>query len=158
MEDVSRYVKAYRDLRDRKGTIDAAYKQKVAPITEMMDKIENHLLRLANEQGVNSFSTAHGTTYKNKVTYCKVGDWEAFQDGLIERMTAAIFARPQPEEEDLPSIVKHALKHCDAWDYLTRAANKTVITELADAGEVVPGIELTSEIKMGFRAPTKTRS
>lgn len=157
MEDVSKYVKAYRDLRDKKATVDAAYRTKVTPITEMMDKIENHLLQLANEQGVQSFATEHGTAYKNKATYCKVADWDVFQDNLVKRMTDAIDTSLTCDDEE-KLVIAQALKQCDVWDYLTRAANKTVITELAAAGTVVPGIELTSEIKMGFRAPTTKRS
>lgn len=161
MEDVSQYVKAYRDLRDKKGTIDAAYKTKTAPIVEMMDKIENHLLKLANEQGVQSFATEHGTAYKNKATYCKVADWDVFQDGLVKQMADDIYStmRAVLTGTDMQTIT-HALKHCGFWDYLTRAANKTVIAELAALKEpvMVPGIELTSEIKMGFRAPTTKRS
>lgn len=162
MEDVSLYVKAYRDLRDRKAQLEGKLKEKLAPIIEMMDKIEARLLQLAAEHGVNSFATEHGTAYKNKATYCKVADWDAFQDALVEKLVQEVHDEVVsdfgPNLADALNRITEAFKQSNFWDYLTRAANKTVIMELANAGEVVPGIELTTEFKMGFRAPAKARS
>lgn len=162
MEDVSLYVKAYRDLRDKKAQLDGKFKESIAPITEMMDKIEARLLQFAAEQGVNSFATEHGTAYKNKATYCKVADWDAFQGALVEKLVQEVHDEVVPylgpNLADALNRITEAFKQSDFWDYLTRAANKVVITERANAGEVVPGIDLTTEFKMGFRAPTKTRS
>jgi len=115
MEDVSRYVKAYRDLRDKKGALDAAYKTKMAPLDEMMDKIENHLLALANEQGVQSFATEHGTAYKHTATYCKVEDWGAFQTSLVKQMTIAIDAAMPCDDEDKASCHVRLKVSQGAW-------------------------------------------
>lgn len=131
MEDVSQYVKAYRDLRDKKAQLEGKLKEKVKPIIEMMEKIEARLLQLAAEQGVNSFATEHGTAYKNKATYLKMSDWPQFLD----------YVRAE-----------------DAWDLLTRGAAKTEVIALIESGATVPGVEVTTEMNMGFRAPTKTRS
>ena len=78
-------------------------KQRWHPLMRWMDKIENHLLALANEQGVQSFATEHGTAYKHTATYRKVEDWGAFQTSLVKQMTIAIDAAMPCDDEDKAS-------------------------------------------------------
>lgn len=161
-EDVSKYVKAYRDLRNKKATINKLYKEIIAPVDEMMGKVEMHLLEMANDLGVNSFATPHGTAYKNKVTYVEVADWDLFQNMLVEKLVALVHDEIDPYAglhlSEILTRLAQCFKQSDFWDYLTRAVNKTEIVELAGAGKPVPGIVVGSEIKMGFRSPTTKRS
>jgi hypothetical protein len=126
--DVSKLVAAYRQLRDKKGQIEAAVKARVAPIAKKMEEIEIYLLELSKKQGVDSFKTSEGTVYKYKSSSVRMSDWPIFL-GFV--------------------------KENDGWELLTRGASKNEVIALFESGTAVPGIEIFNEFKMGFRAPSK---
>lgn len=71
---VERYVNLRDDIAQKKADFEAA----IAPLKAALEKIETYLLGRANELGVDSFKTPHGTAYTSVRTSVKVADKEAF--------------------------------------------------------------------------------
>ena len=74
MEDV---IKAYITLRNEKDAIEGEVKDKVKAIKEKMVKLEAYIKKQADEQGVTSFKTGHGTAFVTTTDFAQVADWDA---------------------------------------------------------------------------------
>lgn len=83
-KSIDEAIEVYVDTRDALRAHQKAAKQKEEELKEFMDKISMWLRDRADELGVDSFKTRHGTAYRNvKPTY-RVGDWDAFINWVIE--------------------------------------------------------------------------
>lgn len=109
--NIDELVSKYLKLRQLKKEKDDAHKAEVAPLTEMMEKLENLFLQRMNAAGLESLPTKHGTPYKTKRTSVTVADWEASLGfirenelwGLLEkRVSKAAVQEYVEEHEDLP--------------------------------------------------------
>ena len=61
-------VEKYIKLREVKTKLSNEYKQKVAKVDDIMDKIEAAILAQFNELGVESARTTAGTAYKQTLS------------------------------------------------------------------------------------------
>lgn len=92
-------VKAYRDLRDKKSEMKAAFDKAVAPVEALMSNIEVQLLDHLNKAGVDSMKAANGagTVYRSVKRSFKVDDVNVFRPwaestgnlGMFESRVAA---------------------------------------------------------------------
>jgi hypothetical protein len=110
--NVEAVVERYVALRDRKAELVKAHKEQLQTIEDAMDKIENALLRLLNEQGVESMRTNAGTAYVTKKTNVSIADRDSFRRFL--------------GEQDDPFV------------YLDLKASKTAVEEFRKAHEDLP--------------------
>ena len=78
--NVGAIVEKYLALRDRKAELKAAYDASVKDIEAAMERVENYLLRIMQEQGLESVRTPFGTPYISRRTSATVADWESFRD------------------------------------------------------------------------------
>lgn len=108
-------VRKYLDLRKQKSELKDRYEEKVAPITEEMERIEAFLSGELNRLGVKNIATDAGTILRTKWTRVTPTDWPAFlrfckendRLDLIERRVAKnelLATIGQYEEDGLPPI------------------------------------------------------
>lgn len=75
---ISSLVEGYIKLRDTKAQMKARHEAEMAPINEMMDRIETRLLAQMQEQGVDSYAVRGvGTAYISTTTKANVADWDS---------------------------------------------------------------------------------
>ena len=81
---VDEAIEIYVDTRDALRLHMKKAKEKEEELKELMDKISTWLRDKADEIGVESFRTKHGTAYRNvKQTY-RIRDWDAFVEFIKE--------------------------------------------------------------------------
>lgn len=116
---VAALVERYIALRDRKTELKAAYDASVADIDTAMERVENYLLHVMQELGVESVRTPFGTPYISRRTSASVADWESFLDFV---------------------------KRNDEWSMLKRDVTKTVIASWRAAhNDLPPGLNWREE-------------
>lgn len=75
---ISSLVEGYIKLRDTKAQMKARHEAEMAPINEMMDRIETRLLAQMQAQGVDSYAVRGvGTAYVSTTTKANVADWDS---------------------------------------------------------------------------------
>ena len=120
--DMEKVVRVYIRLRDQKEALEAECKDKVKPIKENMELIENSLYQWMDEKGVKNVKTSYGTAYQSQVNSVKVTDWQQ---------------------------VRNFIEENDAWDILNRAVNKTAVVN--DYKGEVPGVQISVINKLNIR-------
>jgi hypothetical protein len=109
--NVGAIVEKYLALRDRKAELKAAYDASVKDIEAAMERVENYLLRIMQEQGLESVRTPFGTPYISRRTSATVADWESFLDfvkandewSMLKRdVSKAVVEQYRNEHNDLP--------------------------------------------------------
>ena len=81
--DIDRIVGAYIRMRDDLDAERKKFKELEKERKAQMAKIEDHILKLCYDQGVESFKTVHGTAFKKKKDFIKVSNWDAALDYII---------------------------------------------------------------------------
>ena len=114
-------VAAYMERDDRLAEIKAEYDARVEEIKQELEMLTAGMHKLLDETGLQNAATPHGTCYKQKWTAAKVVDWE----------------------ETLGFIVQE-----NAWDLLPRSVNKKPLMERAERGEIVPGVDITTGVRI----------
>ena len=118
-------VEAYIKLRDKKEAANAEFKKSLEVVNDLMERLEGVLLQKLEELGVDSLTAKGiGTVYRNTQWSCTVQDKAAFRGWVEETHN---------------------------WDVTDLRANKVAVRELADKGEPVPGVHLTSIHTVGIR-------
>jgi len=120
-ELVGKYVEA----RDKKAEITAAYKEKVAKIDNVLDKIEAVLLQQFEALGTDSVKTPCGTAYKSTKTSYQVADWDA---------------------------TLNAIRDGELWHVLERRVAKAGVDAYKEeTGELLPGLNSRTEVTVNIR-------
>lgn len=116
---VDEIVARYIALRDKKAEIKAKYDAEVEAIDAAMNRVENYLLKLMTELGVESIRTSAGTPYVSRRTSATVADWDTFLDWVQRN---------------------------GEWSMLERRANKTVVQSWRDEhNDLPPGLNWREE-------------
>lgn len=125
---VDKVVAGYITLRQQKQTIEREAEEKVNAIKANMVKIEAWLLAKANEQGVTSFKTQHGTAFVTTTDFANVADWDA-----------------------MLSYVKDN----EAYDLLEKRVSKTAVRGYIESRGAVPaGVNYGTKLEVNIRKPT----
>mgnify|MGYP003450704267 CR=1 FL=1 len=85
---IDELAEKYAKIRDKVAELEAAHKEKLAPFKAAMDKIEQHMLGMFNEQGTENAKTAFGTFYKQAATSATVADKYAAMKEVYDRLLA----------------------------------------------------------------------
>ncbi len=123
-------VAKYIELRDKVAEIEAAAKEAAAPFKESMGKIETYFKAIAapDQEGVDSWKTAHGTVYLSRLTSVKLADPGAYWEYVVAN---------------------------EAWDLVEKRAAKTAVVGFLESnGSLPPGAELSTRIEVNFRRPS----
>lgn len=123
---ISTLIEGYVKLRDAKAQMKARHEAEMAPLNEMMDRIETRLLAQMNEQGVDSYAVRGvGTAYVSTTTKANVADW----DSLLS------FVRNQ-----------------GLWQLLERRVAKSAVDEYVAAHQdLPPGVNYTQAVAVNVR-------
>lgn len=118
-------VEKYIKLREVKTKLSNEYKQKVAKVDDIMDKIEAAILAQFNELGVESARTTAGTAYKQTRTSATVADWDA---------------------------VLHFIQENDLYNMLEHRVSKNAVEEYVNEnGALPPGVNWRQEVVINVR-------
>ena len=120
-------VLTFTRIRDARAELKREYEASDRKLSESMETVENELLRRAQEQGVDGFKTASGSTYTTETQHLSIKDDDAWVRFL--------------KEENDPS-------------YLERRPSLRRVKEYMDAndGKIPPGLNMFREKHMRVRA------
>lgn len=125
--NVGQVVATYLKLRGQKIAIELETKEKVKGIKEKMDKLEAWIKTQADEQGVKSFKTDHGTAFLTTTDYANVADWDSVLEFIREN---------------------------EAYDMLEKRISKTAVRGYIDQNKSVPpGVNYGTKLEVNFRSP-----
>jgi hypothetical protein len=123
IEKVAQYIK----LRDYKKAAEDEFKKSLERVVEAMKKLEADLLEYLNSTGSDTLSAKGvGTVYRSKRSSATVEDPEAFMAWVREQ---------------------------EAWNALDIKANKTFMEEMANAGDIPPGVKFSIDHTVNIRRP-----
>lgn len=121
-------VRVYRTVREHYEALKKSQTEERKKYQATMADIEARFARALDKMGADSVKGAHGTVYKTERVSAKVRDWDATLNYIREN---------------------------DQWDLLDHRVSKAVVQELLEeTGELVPGVSIDREIKIGVRKPT----
>lgn len=153
---VEEIVGKYVELRDRKAAMAEKHKQELAPIAEAMDNIENYLMHLLNEQGVDSFKTKSGTAFRATATSCQMQDAEEFKsfifkpviDSVVNYLTNSGYAIRDTDY----GVINNIIRDMPRWDMVDFRAGKKGITEyIENEKQPVPGVAINTVSTVNIR-------
>lgn len=128
MNALDRAVLLYRDIRTEYDALKKSQTEERKVYQKKMAELEQRFAQALSHMGADSVRCEHGTVYKSERVSTKVTDWDATL-GFI--------------------------RDTDNWDLLDHRVSKAVVEEiLEETGEIVPGVERSSEILIGVRKPT----
>lgn len=124
---IDQVISKYMQLRDEKQAIVAEAKAATDALDTKMTKLEQYIKVRAQQDGVTSFKTSHGTAFLTTVDFANVADWDA---------------------------VLGFIKDNDAYDMLQRRVSKDAVRGYIDANkEVPPGINYGTKLEVNVRKP-----
>ena len=125
---VDEVIAAYVKLRTKKDAIEAEAKDRVKGVKEKLEQLEAWLKEKADEQGVTSFKTKHGTAFLTTTDYANVGDWDAVLEFVREN---------------------------EAFDMLEKRISKIAVRGYIEANkEVPPGVNYGTKLEVNVRKRT----
>jgi nanoRNase/pAp phosphatase (c-di-AMP/oligoRNAs hydrolase) len=128
MVNIDDAIAAYIKLREKKAQIKAEAEAKANEISVKLDKLEGWIKERADENGVTSFKTKHGTAFLTTVDFATVADWDAMLTFV---------------------------KQNDAYDMLEKRVSKTAVRGYIDQLKAVPpGVNYGTRIEVNVRKPT----
>lgn len=119
-------VAAFIKLRNEKSALERVHKVETKKIQDQLDKLEALTLQISLKSKLKSFPTEFGTAYRSESTRLNITDWN--------------------------KAIAHVVETKD-YSLLTKALSKTEVVARQEAGEPVPGVEITRELGMNFMSP-----
>ena len=126
---VDEVVAVYVKLRRKKDTVKAEMDAQIDSIKAKMQKLEAWIKERADEDGVTSYKTKHGTAFLTTVDYAQVADWDALLQHILENESYDMF-----EKRVSKTAVRGYIQH-----------NK----------QVPPGVNYGTKLEVNVRKPTK---
>ena len=125
---IEKVIDAYLKLRIEKEIKDAKHREEIKLLKDKMTKLEGWIKTQADEQGVTSFRTEHGTAFLTTSDYANVADWD--------------------------SVLRYIQKH-EAFDLLEKRVSKMAVRGYIDLNKSVPpGVNYGTAISVSVRKPT----
>jgi hypothetical protein len=127
MVNIDDVIAAYIKLREKRSQIKAEADRKADELQAKMGKLESWLKEQADEQGVTSFKTRHGTAFLTTVDFAAVADWDA--------------------------ILKFVREN-EAFDMFEKRISKAAVRGYIDQmKQVPPGVNYGTRIEVNVRKP-----
>ena len=128
--NVNEVIAAYMKLRGQKEGIEAEAKAKVLAIKVKLEKFEAWLKEQADQQGVTSFKTPHGTAFLTTTEYANVADWDSTLNFIREN---------------------------EAYDMLEKRISKIAVRSYIEQNKAVPpGVNYGTRLEVNIRKPSIT--
>lgn len=129
MPNIAAIIDKYIELRDAVDAINAEAKARCAEMKTAMEGIEAYMMKLSNESGQTNFGSDAGTAFVTTETRCSVSDFD--------------------------QVIQFA-KDNNMWDIITKAVNKTVVSQYLEKHEALPpGVNWTTQKVIQIRRKTK---
>lgn len=122
--NIEQLIEEYRKLRAKKSAMEQLVKEKLIPINKKLEELENLGLKFLNDTGQTSAKTVNGTAYTSTLTTIKVSNTTDFIDFVTNN---------------------------NAFDLLPQKVVKAVYDQYIEDGISIPGIEVSSIIKLRIR-------
>lgn len=146
--DIGTLTKVYLSIRNKKKDLETAAKEKMAPLSEAMSMVENHLLAKFTELGVDNVKTPYGTPYTTTTTTISVADADVFQKFVLTQAFNGLTLQPHVRD----AIIKHLLDSGALALMETRAAKSAVETFTESTKQFPPGLNTRTERKLNIKA------
>lgn len=124
--DIDKLVGAYINMRDSLDAARKEFKELEKDRKAQMAKVEERILKLCYDQGVESFATKHGTAFKKKRDFIKVNNWDAALDYIIDN--------------DLKHMLSKSVSKIAAKEFMEENQN-----------QLPPGLEYGAITEIGIR-------
>jgi hypothetical protein len=125
-------VRTYRDTRDQLTVDRRAYDAREAELKTLMVRISMVLRDRADDLGVESFRTEHGTAYRNVKESFRVSGWDSLVDYV---------------------------KQTGNFHILQHRVSAVAVREIRKVdGDIPPGLDHITEIEFAVRSPTARKS
>ena len=126
---VDEVVAAYMKLRHKKDAIKAEMDAKLDDIKTKMQKLEAWIKERADEDGVTSYKTKHGTAFLTTTDYAQVADWD---------------------------VVFQFIQDKEAWDMLEKRVSKVAVRGyIQHYKQVPPGVNYGTKLEVNVRKPAR---
>lgn len=126
---VDEVVAAYMKLRHKKDAIKAEMDAKLDDIKTKMQKLEAWIKERADEDGVTSYKTKHGTAFLTTTDYAQVADWD---------------------------VVFQFIQDKEAWDMLEKRVSKVAVRGyIQHYKQVPPGVNYGTRLEVNVRKPAR---
>jgi hypothetical protein len=146
-------VRVYVQRRDEIKAIGERHAAELKPHLEKQHMLEQALLSMLNAGNLDSAKTEHGTAYRStqtSVTVDKENDgWSALVDFIVRRgidRVAEVMERDGPPEDAVA-----AFRDMPELSLFNQSVNKTVVKEMMDAGQAIPGVKIAQIMQVGVR-------
>jgi len=122
----------YVRLRDKKAEVEKRHKDELARFNKVLADLESIFLEHLNSTNLQSLATAHATVYKGVHTSVKLADKDAFREEVSRRV-----------------------KEQDDWSLIDLRPSKSLVSDMFDAGEAVPGVNIsrTQYVRVNRKQP-----
>lgn len=154
---VEEILTKYIALRDRKAELAKKQAEEIAPLSEAMGNIENYLMHIMNQMGVDQLKCADiGTAFKSRATSCQMQDAAAFKefvfqpavDAMVNRLHAIGVSVPNSVSKDFFIIISSMT----LWDMVDFRAGKKGIQEyMENEKQPVPGVAVNTVATINVR-------
>jgi hypothetical protein len=116
--DLEELSRKYIALRDKKDEVAKRHKDELRPYNAALEKLEAFFLETLNDNGLQSLSTQSATIFRGTHTSVTAAEWDKTLEFIIEN---------------------------GRWDLLDKRVNKTIVNDMAEQGELVPGVNIRKE-------------
>lgn len=130
---VGEAVKAYVEKRDALRLWQKQVNEEEAQRKLELEEIDQYLLTIADEMGVESFKTPFGTAYKSKKEHYRINDWPAFVEyikqtnnfQLFEKRVAKLAVKEIHQQDGLPLGLDYSSEYTMGVNRATKKKEKT---------------------------------
>lgn len=125
-------VAKYVEVRDTVKLFEAKFKERVAVYKQEMEELENAITTKADEEGLTTVPTPHGTAYWSTLANCTAAAPDDFMQFVIDN---------------------------EAWDLVEKRPVKTAVKAYVEThGAPPPGVNFSTYRKFNLRASRKDDS
>jgi hypothetical protein len=128
--ETDRLVRTFIKIRAARGALKRSYEEEDGDLQLKLKAVENELLRRAQEQNVEGFKTADGTTYISEERHASIADADEFTE-FVKKTGDVYFYEQRP-----------SLGHITEY-------------QAAHDGALPPGVRMFREFRMRVRASKK---
>jgi hypothetical protein len=156
MATTEEIIKNYIERRDRIAEISKRHSEELAPLAEAQGQIENYLMSIMNQMGVDSLkANGAGTAYRATAMSCQMADAPAFKQHVFQPSINAVFNYLQAagyalREVDYESIAT-AMLSMVKWDMVDFKPNKTGVKAALANSEEIPGVNVNTVATINIR-------
>ena len=137
-------------LVEEQAILAGKQKAEMAPLAEEVDLCEKYIKGVMLESGLQQVKTDAGMTFFTSKDSVAMRDFEGFVRFILQQVPPLEDMGKVVPDAQWKRVIDHIAEH-GMWALLTKAANKTVVKELIEAGTPPTGIEFSSYRDLAWR-------